>query len=70
MTSARAGTLYVWGRNSDGQCSFGPSAPAVGPPKTVALPHPVASLGSNVVAVACGTGQQVCDTFMYLRFVV
>ena len=33
---------------------------APGPPKTVALPHAVACLGSNVVAVACGTGQQGC----------
>jgi hypothetical protein len=59
MAAPRAGVLYVWGRNSDGQCSVGPSTSAPGPPKMVALPHAVTSLGSNVVAVACGTGQQV-----------
>lgn len=59
MTSPRPGLLYVWGRNSDGQCSVGPSSSAPGPPKTVALPHAVVSLGCNVVSVACGTGQQV-----------
>jgi alpha-tubulin suppressor-like RCC1 family protein len=60
MTAPRPGTLFVWGRNSDGQCAAGPSTSAPGPPKTVALPHAVACLGSNVVAVACGTGQQGC----------
>jgi alpha-tubulin suppressor-like RCC1 family protein len=60
MTAPRPGTLFVWGRNSDGQCAAGPPTSAPGPPKTVALPHAVACLGSNVVAVACGTGQQGC----------
>jgi alpha-tubulin suppressor-like RCC1 family protein len=57
MTAPRPGMLYVWGRNSDGQCGVCP--PDATPTKTIALPSPVPSL-KNVVCVCCGTGQQGC----------
>ena len=55
--SGAAAMLYVWGRNSDGQCGAEPRG--VKPRATVALPRPM-KLPKAVVAIACGTGQQGC----------
>ena len=53
--------LFVWGRNSDGQCGDD-----VGKPRgTIALPRPL-KLPKAVVSIACGTGQQGC-TFAVLE---
>ena len=55
--------LFVWGRNSDGQC--GKDRQLVGPKATVPLPCPI-ELPKKVAGVACGTGQQGC-TFAVLE---
>ena len=52
------GALYVWGRNSEGQCGEG--VPDSRPAQCVALPHPVRGLPAPVRHVSCGTGQQGC----------
>lgn len=49
--------LFVWGRNSDGQC--GTDLPASKLRGCVALPRPI-KLPKPVISVACGTGQQGC----------
>ena len=51
------GVLFTWGRGSDGQ--LGQDEVAF-PFKNCAMPHPVRALGSTVVYVACGGGQQGC----------
>ena len=45
------GALYVWGRNSEGQCGEG--VPDSRPAQCVALPHPVRGLPAPVRHVSC-----------------
>ena len=50
-------SLFVWGRNSDGQC--GDDIPSAKPANTIAMPRHIA-MPAPVTAIACGTGQQGC----------
>ena len=53
------GTLYTWGRGSDGQLGHDFRCPVRS--ENCALPHPVKELLTRkVVHVACGGGQQGC----------
>ena len=57
--------LYVWGRNSHGQCGeINDDYQPTGSP-TVAMPRAI-ELPLSVTAIACGTGQQGC-TFAVLE---